>query len=1077
MARVAPHEKLNRGAATGLDRATEQLPALTRAYTRTLKAAGRRAAARFRQTETVTAAANPSQPPAWTIPQTGSLIDTQQLADDTNQKTSKLHRTILDLSATEALKPFGISYDIKSVSSQTILDAYQTRIRDTIGDAIAEQVTEAIQTGYANGQSVAQVATAIQNATDDISPVRAAMLAQSDLNGLANAGSLLAATTSGAATTKTWTTAGDDRVRPDHEDAEGQTVPINGRFEVGGESCDHPGDPSLSWAEAANCRCVVTYGTAPLLAAAILPGEESPDAPKPGVLFLARHGLTEYDSDEHAKDTIRGWADDPLNDAGVAEAARLATNLKGFDISTIAASDLKRAADTATKIGGTLDLPVDVTDTLRPWNLGDFQGRTSDDSRDEIIWYVDHPNECVPGGESFSTFASRFLPVVADAMMAAENGGTPLLVTHSHNLKLARAWIQTGRAAVTGEQFMEPSPGPASVLAVEGTSVTEIMCDGQPTDMSDGSVPPRVHYRPATDPDRECGVCDFYRAGCCTMFDGDPAVIADYTCDEFVAKSPVPITSGGTMSMIDVERLTAKERAALRALLDAPLTPEQARMSAAREALAAKGISNVYDDAEITALFAIIDAEKPTVTLTDLDLTAAAAGGTQWTAILCVAGVPTVDGGVKRLLDPDSGSWLPLPRPLALLDDSPHADVTTKAPICGRIDQIWWAGNVCQASGVFFDDSDDPHLQMAGSKAAALVTELRGQLGVSVDMLPDFDFELMVWNGSSLTPIEEMDVANDPTARDYDGAEDPNAPNGPATEADVEEVVDVEEVEFVACISNWTISAATICPVQALTQATISIVAGGFRADGPSNDGYRWYTPPETFFDPPITASAAGLAPVEPPAEWFTVGEPDEPTPLTVTDDGQVFGHIGLWNSCHTAFTDRCVPPPKSPSDYAGFHLGEILTADGERVAVGTLTMDTGHADKRLGAQAAMAHYDHTGTAAAYVRATDGKHGIWVCGTLSARLDAADAQALMAAKPSGDWREIFRGKGRDMLGALMVNYPGFVVPRTLTASGMPHGDVAVEFSSDCAPCEAALDRELAVLAASADGIEALAALV
>jgi hypothetical protein len=285
--------------------------------------------------------------------------------------------------------------------------------------------------------------------------------------------------------------------------------------------------------------------------------------------------------------------------------------------------------------------------------------------------------------------------------------------------------------------------------------------------------------------------------------------------------------------------------------------------------------------------------------------------------------------------------------------------------------------------------------------------------------------------------------------------------------------VNEDEPEYVAAFVRWVIGGATICPIQALTQATISLVAGAH------GSGYRWFAQASFALESaPLTASAAGLAPDYPPAAWFDVPEADEPTPLTVADGGRVYGHMALWDSCHTGFPGQCIPPPKSRSDYAGFHLGALKTADGGQVAVGTLTMDTGHAGRLLSATAAVEHYDHTGTAAAYVKARDGKFGIWVAGTLSPRLAAADAQALMAAKPSGDWREVFRGRGRDLIGVLAVNVPGFPVPRALTASGLLEaGDAVVEFWSECEPCEAALEREMAVLVASADGIEGLAALV
>lgn len=520
---------------------------------------------------------------------------------------------------------------------------------------------------------------------------------------------------------------------------------------------------------------------------------------------------------------------------------------------------------------------------------------------------------------------------------------------------------------------------------------------------------------------------------------------------------------------LDIAAMTTAERTTLRALLDGPADPGVERLAAVRAHLASNNADALSDDELRAVLLALefiatnpVPAAIPIlasagISAEDWALLAAAEGGTPWQATLCIADTPTVDSGIKRVLVKDGGSWLPLPLPLGLLDDTPHADLTTKAPVVGRIDQITWAGDVCQASGVFFDDSDDATLREQASKGAALVTEMR-RMGVSVDLV-DIDVEMMIWNGSSLSPL---DAVNDPVASEMDG---------PMPQADVDEMEDGEEADLIYAFVRWVIGGATICPIQALTPATISIVASGFA----SPTHYRCFSLVEPL-EQAFTASAAGLAPAKPPAAWFELGEADEPTPLTVTDDGQVFGHMALWNTCHTGFAGQCVPPPKSPSDYAGFHLGEIPTAEGERVAVGTLTMDTGHAGKRLSADRALAHYDNTGTAAAYVRASDGRFGIWVAGTLSARLDAGDAQALMAAKPSGDWRAIFRGYGRDMLGVLMVNMPGFVVPRTLTAAGIPGGDVAVEFSSDCELCEAEYQRQLDVLAASADGIEGLAAL-
>src|SRR5690606_26261646 len=137
--------------------------------------------------------------------------------------------------------------------------------------------------------------------------------------------------------------------------------------------------------------------------------------------------------------------------------------------------------------------------------------------------------------------------------------------------------------------------------------------------------------------------------------------------------------------------------------------------------------------------------------------------------------------------------------------------------------------------------------------------------------------------------------------------------------------------------------------------------------------------------------------------------------------------HIGL---------PGCTTAPRG-DDYSLFHLGTVRTTGGE-VAVGTITMNTGHADTRgLSAAQASAHYDNTGTQVAYVRAGEDDFGPWVAGALSPDCTDEDLRRLRAAKLSGDWRPV---RGRlTLVAALAVNVPGFPVPRPtqVVASGEP----------------------------------------
>lgn len=83
-------------------------------------------------------------------------------------------------------------------------------------------------------------------------------VAETDGNRVFNSGGLLGATTAGA-TTKTWRTMMDDRVRDLHDPLEGVTVPIDGYFVAwDGDKARYPGDFSEPQGNI-NCRCWCDY--------------------------------------------------------------------------------------------------------------------------------------------------------------------------------------------------------------------------------------------------------------------------------------------------------------------------------------------------------------------------------------------------------------------------------------------------------------------------------------------------------------------------------------------------------------------------------------------------------------------------------------------------------------------------------------------------------------------------------------------------------------------------------------------------------------------------------------------------
>jgi hypothetical protein len=193
---------------------------------------------------------------------------------------------------------------------------------------------------------------------------------------------------------------------------------------------------------------------------------------------------------------------------------------------------------------------------------------------------------------------------------------------------------------------------------------------------------------------------------------------------------------------------------------------------------------------------------------------------------------------------------------------------------------------------------------------------------------------------------------------------------------------------------------------------------------------------------PAPAAVTAAASPLLPPLAWFQDPGLSLPTPITVTDDGRVYGHAAMWGSCHIGQPGTCVQPPRE--DYhAHYMTGEVTAADGTPVGVGQITVGTGHASLNVGAAAAAEHYDHTGFAVADVSVGNDVHGIWVAGSVRPDADPAKVAALRAAgQVSGDWRRI-GGKLR-LVGLLAVNVPGFPVPRTRArvASGAQYALIA-----------------------------------
>lgn len=208
-----------------------------------------------------------------------------------------------------------------------------------------------------------------------------------------------------------------------------------------------------------------------------------------------------------------------------------------------------------------------------------------------------------------------------------------------------------------------------------------------------------------------------------------------------------------------------------------------------------------------------------------------------------------------------------------------------------------------------------------------------------------------------------------------------------------------------------------------------------------------WDTDEETSAS--LVASLVAAAGPAAPADWFDDPGLGAVTPLSVGEDGRVFGHIAAFGTCHVGIRDACVTAPTSPSGYGHFHRYAVTDTGRELpVPAGRITVAHGtlagacaccpgiddHACNRLSLGAAIGHYDRARTVA-YVRAGEDAHGIWVAGVLADGVDDDDRAALARQRVSGDWRDA--GGALELVEVLTLarERPGFPLPRTTLTHG------------------------------------------
>jgi broad specificity phosphatase PhoE len=108
----------------------------------------------------------------------------------------------------------------------------------------------------------------------------------------------------------------------------------------------------------------------------------------------------------------------PLTKKGIEQAQTLAHKLSGVRFEIIYSSPVLRAMQTAQILADRLHVPIEVTEALREWSVGIYEG-TTDIAGWELHrkvqedWFFHNKLDSkMPGGESFHEIRDRFVPFI-----------------------------------------------------------------------------------------------------------------------------------------------------------------------------------------------------------------------------------------------------------------------------------------------------------------------------------------------------------------------------------------------------------------------------------------------------------------------------------------------------------------------------------------------------------------------------------------------------------------------------------------------------------------------------------------
>jgi len=157
-------------------------------------------------------------------------------------------------------------------------------------------------------------------------------------------------------------------------------------------------------------------------------------------LYFVRHG-------ESNANILREFSNSgykhPLTEKGVEQASALARTLPGLQVKQVYSSPVMRAVQTAQILAESLQAPVEVTEALREWSVGIYEGTTDPvgwglHCQVQDDWFIlQKLDSKMPGGESFHEIQKRFIPFIEGLVGNSGNQNQSIVLVWHGGLYMA----------------------------------------------------------------------------------------------------------------------------------------------------------------------------------------------------------------------------------------------------------------------------------------------------------------------------------------------------------------------------------------------------------------------------------------------------------------------------------------------------------------------------------------------------------------------------------------------------------------------------------------------------------------